>query len=322
MKIRLFIVALLVVGLLIQPYVTNPVIQSWCFRLACLVVLTVSWNLMANAGLISLGHAALWACGGYAGSILLSRAGWPFFIALPCAMAAGSVLGLALAAITGRLRGIYFAISTLSLAEGLQVLTNMLPSLTRGAQGIHLAEGSVPGQSTLEIYANTFAIAAVTISWVLSRGRFHYASRALRNNEDAAQMIAINPMQFRLQVMALSGALAAGAGMINAAYSGYIDPTVAFSLQSTILPQISAVFGGLYTTIGSVLGPIAILGLSEGTRFVAGSLPGAGLLLLGIVLVICVLFMPMGLAGLSIGSGLRRSGAGRRPGLVQQAIDR
>ena len=283
-------------ALLVEPFVASPLLQNWLFRLSGLVALTVSWNLMANAGLISLGQVVFWACGGYTASILASKAGWPFAPALVAAMLAGSAVGALLAAITGRLRGIYFAIATLSLAEGLRVLSLMLEGVTGGAQGIHLPASASPSQAVLQMAANAFAILAVAASYSLSLGRFQFASRALRNNEDAAQMLGLNPWLFRVAVMALSGAIAAGAGSFNAVYSGYIDPTVAFSLQFTILPQISAVFGGIYTTVGSVLGPVAILALSEATRYAAGPIPGAALFLLGVLLVLCVLFLPHGLA--------------------------
>src|ERR1035437_705075 len=131
--VRWILIGALGALLLGMPFVDAPVANSWLFRLTTLVMLTISWNLMANAGLISLGHSAFWGVGSYIGMLTINTAAVNFLVVLLPVSLGGAVLGVALALVTGRLRGIYFAISTLALAEGVRVIASMLPAVTGGA---------------------------------------------------------------------------------------------------------------------------------------------------------------------------------------------
>jgi len=293
--VLLFVVAAV---LLTLPFTDHAMANSWLFRVSTLVMLTISWNLMANAGLVSLGHAAFWGTGSYIGILTINWLGVPFFIALGPAMLVGAALGIVLAIGTARLRGIYFAMSTLALSEGLRVLTLMLPSVTGGATGLYIDKDAGASIVLLPLFALLGAYASIALSAYLVRTRFHFASRALRNSEDAAKMLGIDPRRYRANVMALSGALAAAAGCLNAAYSGYLDPETAFSLNYTILPQISAIIGGVHTVAGPVIGAMFIMILMEVTRLASGATPGIGLLILGILLIVCILRLPRGIHGL------------------------
>jgi branched-chain amino acid transport system permease protein len=70
------------VALVMLPFVDAPMANSWLFRVSTLVILTISWNMMANAGLVSLGHAAFWGVGSYIGILTVNWGGVPFFVAL------------------------------------------------------------------------------------------------------------------------------------------------------------------------------------------------------------------------------------------------
>ena len=98
------VVALLVAGgfLTALPFAVTPVVNDWIISAARLTVLAVSWNLAANAGLISLGHSAFWGVGCYASVLAANKLGWPLFAAMVPAAIAGALLGVALAVITGR----------------------------------------------------------------------------------------------------------------------------------------------------------------------------------------------------------------------------
>ncbi len=298
--------------LLMLPFADAPMANSWLFRVSTLVILTISWNMMANAGLVSLGHAAFWGIGSYVGILTANWTGMPFFVALGPAMIGGALLGVVLAIGTARLRGIYFAMSTLALSEGLRVVALMVPSVTGGASGIYIDKHATPSAVLLPLFALLGAYVSIALSVYLIRTRFHFASRALRNSEDAAKMLGIDPRRYRVNVMALSGALAAAAGCLNAAYSGYLDPETAFSLNYTILPQISAIIGGVHTVAGPVLGGIFIMVLMEVTRFASGATPGIGLMILGILLVVCILYLPRGIHGMITSLVLRRVPARRK----------
>jgi branched-chain amino acid transport system permease protein len=215
------------------------------------------------------------------------------------AMALGAAFGAMLAYITGRLRGLFFAISTLAMSEALRVTALMIPKLTGGAEGVFVFDAIRPGRVTMTAFALILAVAAIAISYFLSKSRYQYALRAMRDSESAVQMLGVNPARFRMGVTALSGAIASCAGVISAWYTGYLDPGAAFDLKITISAQIAPLFGGLYTVAGPVIGSFAVLALSELTRLYFGYSAGVGLLVYGVVLVFGVLFMPTGLMGVS-----------------------
>jgi branched-chain amino acid transport system permease protein len=295
-------------ALVVSTFVDRPQINDWLFRISTLVMLATSWNLMANAGLISLGHSAFWGVGSYAAVLSANKLGLNIIGSLLAAAVMGAVLGAILAVVTGRLRGIFFAIATLALSEGLRISALMLPDVTGGAVGLFLRQELRPQQSHLFLTGALLAIASVVVAALIAASRLQYASRAMRNNEAAAQMLGIDPGMHRAVIVTISGAMASTAGGMNSWYGGYLDPEVAFTLHFTILSQIAPILGGIYTVAGPVVGAIAIVGFSEGTRIGLGTVEGFSQLAFGVILVGCVLFMPNGLVG------LWRSALGRRGG--------
>jgi len=131
---------------------------------------------------------------------------------------------------------------------------------------------------------------------VLSRMPSHFAFRAMRANEAAAEMLGVHPVHFRVGVLALSGAMAAFAGGVRVWYGGFIDPGIAFDLHITILAQIAPILGGIHTLVGPVIGALLGVLLSEATRIWLGT-KGFSLLVYGLALVLCILFLPNGVWG-------------------------
>ena len=306
-------ILLAVVAAILLPPFLPPGLDDWCTRLSTLVLVAVSWNLMANAGLISLGHSGFWGLGSYTAALLANSVYMPFWLSIVPGMLIGAVAGAGLAYITGRLRGLFFAISTLAMSEGLRVIALMVPKLTGGAEGLFVHDALRPDRTTLTSFALTLSVAAVAVSYFLSKSRYQYAMRAMRDSESAVQMLGVNPLRCRAGVTALSGALASCAGVVSAWYTGYLDPNAAFDLKITISSQIAPLFGGLYTVAGPVLGSFATLAISELTRLYFGYSAGVGLLAYGLILVFGVLFMPTGIVGLWRSW---RSVVGRRGGVA------
>jgi branched-chain amino acid transport system permease protein len=295
---------------LLIPLFGNPTMIDITFRTCSLVVLAVSWNLMASAGLISLGHSAFFGLGAYAAILTANLAGAPFWLTLLAAIGAGAVLGSTLALITGRLRGIYFAITTLAVSEGLRVIAVMLPDVTGGAKGAYLATKNFPGVTAINLGMGVAAVGTCLIAWAISRSRYHYAFRAMRANEHASQMLGIYPLKYRVAITAISGSVASLAGGVEVWHGGYLDPALAFDLHITITSQIAPILGGLYTLSGPVLGAIATILLADATRIGLGHIQGASLLVFGMVLVVCVLYLPQGIRG-GLSDFLRRRSVAR-----------
>jgi len=293
--------AVLAVGI---PFLGSPSTVDIVFRISVLVIISVSWNLMAGAGLVSLGHSGFWGLGSYAAILSVNSLGFSFALSLVPATICGALIGATLALVTGRLRGIYFAISTLAMAEGFRVVAVMVPDLTGGFKGLYLDSSRFPGMLSVNVVAALGAVATVLIAWWLSRSRYHFALRAMRDNEAACQMLGIAPLRYRFGIMALSGAMASFAGGISVWRGGYLDPDVAFDLINTINSQIAPILGGIYTLSGPVIGSVMTVALGEVTRLTLGNMVGASLLLYGVLLVIIVIGLPNGIQGaLRNGSG-------------------
>jgi branched-chain amino acid transport system permease protein len=252
---------------------------------------------MAGAGLVSLGHSGFWGLGSYAAALSVNKLGFSFAASLIPAILCGALIGAGLALITGRLRGIYFAISTLAMSEGFRVIAVMLPDVTGGFKGLYLDSSHFPGMVAVHIVAAVGAIATAGIAWQLSRTRYHFALRAMRDNEAACQMLGVEPLRYRLGIMALSGAMASLAGGISIWRGGYLDPDVAFDLITTINAQIAPILGGIYTLPGPIIGSIITVALGEITRLALGDIVGASLLVYGALLVVIVLALPHGIYG-------------------------
>jgi branched-chain amino acid transport system permease protein len=287
----------LALAVVVLPGVASPQIDDWLFRIAMLTILATSWNLLANAGLISLGHSAFWGVGAYAAVLGSVRLGLTILPSLLLSLIAGALLGVILAFATGRLRDLFFAICTLALSEGLRTAALMLPGITGGAVGLFVPQDLRPTPTGLYTIGAAAMVVTIAIAAWFARTRYQYACRAMRSHEGAAQMLGVNPMRTRILVLALSGALAACAGGINAWRGGYLEPNTAFDLFITVQAQIAPIFGGLFTVTGPVIGAVVITALSDATRLALGSHLGVSTLVFGLVLVVAVLTMPRGLYG-------------------------
>lgn len=297
-------------------WAATPSQADLLFRASTLIVMGISWNLMANAGLISLAHASFFGVGGYVAVIVARSFGLPLLAALPLSIAGGALLGVFLALATGRLSGLFFAIATLAVSEGLRVVALMAPALTGGALGLDMPQPLRHSVHVMSVSAALLAAASAAISMFLSRSKFHYACRAMRSGEAAAQMLGLNPLHYRLQVLALAGGLASCIGGLSAWYAGFLDPRIAFGLNLTIVAQIGPILGGLYTVAGPVVGAVVLTGVSEATRLGFDSNEAFGQLLFGAILVGGILLMPQGICGVwnDMRQRQRDSRAGR-PGL-------
>lgn len=296
MRSRYVLYALLAIAVILLPLVAPPIVNNMILRIGSLVMLAISWNLAANAGLISLGHSAFWGLGSYAALLVANRLGWPFFASLIPAMLVGALAAAAIAVITGRLKGIFFAIAMLALSEGLRVIAVMTPGFTGGGAGIFIDQALRPSTQTVALVTAVCAVGSAVVAYMVSLTPFHYACRAMRNNESASEMLGINPLRFRIAVLSLSGAMASLAGGINIWYSGFLDPAIGFDLHITILAQIAPILGGIHTLAGPIIGAFATIGLSEFSRILLGE-HGVSLLVYGVILVFSILYMPKGIYG-------------------------
>lgn len=287
-------------------------------------VLALSWDMVARTGQLSLAHAAFTGAGAYSTAILLRFADVPLWLGIPVGGLVAAALALLLGAATLRLYGIYFAIATLAFAEVLKTVVQKLPAaFAGGAPGLNVAPlfrptfvagqmerweiAFIRNQGYFWVYL-TLLLVAIVISIFLQRSRLRAAFTAIRTNEQVAGVMGINPARMKLAAFMLSSSVAGMLGAVEAHRLGSVNPDGSFSVHVTVLALVTPIFGGLYTTVGPILGAGILAAIEESLKrtFSEGYLIGYG-----VVLVASILFMPRGLAGL-LGSTLRRF-LGRRP---------
>lgn len=275
--------------------------DNYMLRLATIMLmysaLALSWNVIGGfAGYPSFATAAFFGLGAYASGVLQGK-GVPMF----AAWALAGVLVTLFAAAIGRailhLRGHYFAIASLVIAEVLREIINAATDLTGGGMGLNLPvlRIGVDEQARL-FYYSMFAVAAAALATTaaLDRGRLGFGLRCIAQNENAALLLGVNAPVFKTAAFALSSTFAGLAGAVYASWVSYIDPIEAFDVLISIKPIIMALLGGAGTVLGPVYGACLFLLMEElvWRNFLKSH---AGLL--GIIVVCLILFMPKGLLG-------------------------
>jgi branched-chain amino acid transport system permease protein len=263
------------------------------FRGLLLVSLAEAWNLLAGyGGLVSLGSASFIGVGAYALVGLLNANRTGVALALICAGFCAAIVAFVVAPAVFRLRGLYFTVGTLALAEALRLFMVNYNGFG-GASGLILATDP-PGLRSLFLIALAL-FAFTTLVMTLATGtRFSILLRAVRDDEDAAAQIGIRPYPIKLAAFVVAGLVMGVAGGLQALKLGAIEPYGMFGLQWTVNVLAIVIIGGQGRRLGPLLGTIFIVVLGE----VLGDYPVVQLAFTGMLLVAVIRFAPNGLAGI------------------------
>ncbi|NGM46570.1 branched-chain amino acid ABC transporter permease [Rhodobacter sp. SGA-6-6] len=287
--------ALLAAGLLLPGYHTTNLA-----RILVLATFAAGYNLaFGYTGLLSLGHAMFFAAGMYAAALPAWHWGWPAAPALLAGTAGGALMALATGALALRTAGVSFMIVTLMFAQAFALAILYFNGWTGGDEGFvipsasrHLFGTSLAADTPRFLAAWSLFALGLLLSLALVRSRFGRVMVALRENEERARMLGINPFAAKLKVLVISGAWSGAAGAAYALLFGYAGGSFA-GIQYSILPMLYVLLGGAGTTLGAVLGAGLMFYLTE----FASSVTSAWLFLVGLVLVVLVLFAPKGILG-------------------------
>jgi len=281
-----------VLGLLAAaPAALSPFLVQFLINLFMLAALAESWNIIGGfTGYASFGNVAFFGVGAYTTGILLTRAAWPLALALPT----GGAVAMLFAGLIGmpilRLKGHYFAIATLGVAETTREIVYNL-EITGAGTGLVMPISRSPIPFFYLMLG--ILVAATLVNRWLSASRFGYGLIAIREDEDAAAAMGINTPLYKTLAFALSGAFAGLAGGVFADWITFIDPDGVFKVGTTIQMIIMAVFGGMGTVAGPLLGAVVLASISE---LLSTQLVSLAELFNGLVVILVVLFMPKGLA--------------------------
>jgi branched-chain amino acid transport system permease protein len=275
------------------PWWDSPVLVQFGINVLILATLAQSWNIIGGyTGYPSFGNSVFYGLGGYGVAIAMVQYGLPF----PVGLAIGISLAVGFAILLGlpvlRLRGHYFAIATLGLAE---VMTAIVSNLEIAGRNVGLILPLVKGDALFfELSLILLVVTTLAVMWI-SRSRFGFGLIAIRENEQAAAVMGVNTTLYKILAFALCSVFAAVAGGIHAYWITYLDPGSAFDVALNVKMIIMAVFGGPGTIFGPVLGAFVLSAISE---ILAAKVTSLASIFFGIVIIAAIVFMPRGFADL------------------------
>ena len=305
-------IVLFVLGMACVPLVTDSgVMLNFVMMALYAALLAQAWNVLGGfGGQFSFGHALFFGTGAYAQAVAQVQGGLNPWLALLLAVVAAASVGIFVGALSFRygLKGSYFALVTLAFAEVFRILALSVP-FTGAGSGLmvplresfaNMQFGSRKGY--LYLVLGLVAV-ALLVTWWLKRSRFGAYLQAVRDNEEAAQAVGVNPFRVKLGAIALSAALMGAAGAFYVQVFQYIDPAIAYGPGVSVEALVAAIVGGLGTLWGPILGALVLHVLADITRNLFGQLPGINMVIYGVVLVGIVMFLPRGIAG--VGQSVR-----------------
>ncbi len=281
-------------------------------------LLAQAWNVLGGfGGQFSFGHALFFGMGAYVQVISQVSHGLSAWFALVLAVLLAAAVGAGTGAVSFRygLKGSYFALVTLAFAEVARILAVSV-GFTGGGVGMmlplhesfaNMQFGSRRGNVLLVL---GFVLAALLFTVWLRHSRFGARLQAVRDNEDAARAVGVDPFRIKLAAITASAALMGAAGAFYVQVFQYVDPGIAFGAAVSVEALVGAIVGGMGTLWGPVLGALVLHALADATRNLFGQLPGLNMIIYGSVLILIVIFVPRGLAG--VGLSARHFFKGRR----------
>lgn len=285
----------LAVLVVVLPLVVDPYYLHLLQIILIFMLLGQSIQILTGfTGYLSLGQAAFFGVGAYTSSLLSMKAGLPPLFGLIPAGAMAVFTALGLGAVAFRLRGPYFVITLLALAEVSRLVVLNWQSLTNGALGVIVKsqfDSDVP-----YYYISLLVVAtAVYMTHLIARSKLGFYLIAIREDEDTAEASGIDTTRYKTLALTISAFFAGLAGSLFATSLRYIEPNVVFSVADISIPAVLiAILGGLGTVWGAVLGAAILVATSEFLRTTIGQ---AQQFAYGLLLVLVTLFLPAGLLG-------------------------
>jgi len=271
--------------------------------------LSAAWNVAGGyAGQVSLGHAAFFGIGAYAAALMSARYAQSPWLGLVVGVALSVVAGALIGYLSNRLKGPYFALSTIAFAEVLKIVASRWRGFTSGSEGVPVPYR--PGFWTLGLghvawlyLILVVAVGCYALQVYLERSRVGYQLAGVREDEDAAEALGIATRRRKVQAIVLSAAMTSACGSLWAQYVGFVDPSHVFSIDLSVRFALNSIIGGIGTALGPFLGSLLITSLETYLRAtfsgVEASFTGIYLIIYGVVLILIVRFAPDGLTGIA-----------------------
>ena len=326
------ITLLVITALLLFPrFVESPYALHIMILFFLSTIMGESWNIVGGyTGQYSVGHAAYFGAGAYATMMLMQFKQIPPWYGIWVGFAVVVVVALVIGSICFRLRGPYFVLASIAVAEIMRLSAMNLKDFTGGAEGILATEiptlkigGTIITDFLTKVpfyYIGLgFAVVTIIVTWLVQNSKLGYYFQAIREDQDAAHSLGINLTIYKNIALVISALLTSLAGSFYAIYIGFIDPPTVLALEISVQIVLICIIGGIGTIYGPVIGSLVLVPLSEALRsnviahsifktgmvseesgigiFLKEHLAHAHALIYGILVVIVILFMPDGVLG-------------------------
>lgn len=255
------------------------------------IVLTSSWVMFSGpTGQISLATAAFFGVGIYIAATLGNNLPLPVMVLI--GGLASAVLALLVGSLTLRLKGVYFTIFTFGLLELMKFLLLWFEITVTGTRGRFVV---VVDYNTVYFYMLAILVLTLLTAYMIRQSKYGLALQGIGQQVEAAEHIGINVTLLKVSTFAISAFFMGAAGAVIATRWTYVDPYIAFNMNYSFTPVLMAIFGGTGALGGSVLGAIIFAYLEQ---ILITKFPYYYMLIFGIVMVVSVVYLPNGLAGL------------------------
>jgi branched-chain amino acid transport system permease protein len=283
--------------------ILNPFYLDIVFTVCLFAGLGMAWNIIGGfAGQFSLGHAAFFGIGAYISTLLYLNYGISPWAGMVLGGIAAAAVSLAVFYPCFKLRGIFFAMSTMAFAQVVNIIAIFSVNVTKGSIGLLIPFKPsfwaflFADKGTYAIIAFSYMFLSYLICMSLRYSKTGYYLIALRENEEAAQALGINTTNYKLLAMMMSAFVTAVGGTIYAQYLQFIDPDSLFPATMSIRFAILAIIGGIGSVTGPMIGSIILTPIDVFLRgWLGGSYAGLGFFIYGCILIVVVLLWPKGM---------------------------
>ena len=295
---------LVVAGLALWPTLTGSISnRESAFTILKAVALASSLNiLLGYTGYVSFGHIVFYGFGGYVGLYFLNEQGWSIWASLLVAGLSSGILAFLLGKAILRLRGAYFALATIGINEAVKAFINNFDlfggpiGMTLNFKVYKLYGGAAAALNMVFYIMAGLAIAAVIMSYLVRTSKFGLGLLAIRENEDAAEVMGVVAPDAKTWAYVLSAIIPGMVGLLFFFKNGNVEPHGAFPLHASIELLVMVMLGGQGTVLGPILGAFAYQGM-RGFFVTNDFFKDIQLSVSGAILLMIVLFIPAGAVG-------------------------
>jgi len=290
------IVAALTVAAVFLPFIVSGYMVRQFTEIFMYAILASALNIIAGyTGYAAFGNMVFFGMGAYTVAILMVKANFPFAAAFVCAGVVSVITAIILGVMLLRLKGPYFALGTTGAMLAVRQVVDIWSDLTGGTMGI-----SIPRLPGTPYFANAFfyffmlALLIITVLFIsrLHTNRLGYAFKAIRADEEAANVMGINTTKYKIIAWSLSAFFTGLTGAVYAYWFSYIESKAVFDILWVTNMFVMIIVGGMGTVMGPVVGAFLLQSIS---RFFWSRYMTLHLGILGTIIIFTVLFLPNGI---------------------------